>query len=60
MSHKQTILATGFVLWVLGVLVGTSAGNLLPGDFSITSEVMLIVALVASLANFVVLYRKVQ
>jgi hypothetical protein len=60
MDNKNTIPATGFVLWVLGVLVGASAGEVLPGGFSMPAKAVLAVALLASLGNFAVLYKKVQ
>ena len=60
MSNRSAILATGLVLWVLGVLVGASAGEILPGEFSVPAKVLLAVALLASLGNFAVLFKKAQ
>lgn len=59
MSSKQTIFATAMVLWILGVLVGASAADILPGSSVIPSRVLLTVALLASVGNLFVLYRKV-
>ena len=60
MNNKKTVLATGFVLWVLGILVGAGAGEVIPGQSSVTAKAELAVALLASLGNFVVLYRRAQ
>lgn len=58
MNRKQTILATGVVLWVLGVLVGASAADLLPGNSLIPSQLLLTIALLASVGNFVAFHKK--
>ena len=58
MKNKRVVLTTGFVLWILGILVGASAGDLLPGSSRVSSQFTLTVALLASLGNFAVLYRK--
>ena len=60
MDKKNTVLATGFVLWVLGILVGAGAAEVIPGQFSASAKVVLAVALLASLGNFIVLFRKAQ
>ena len=60
MTRKHTIFTTAIVLWVLGVLVGASAADLMPGESAIPSEVVLTVALLASFGNLFVLYRKVE
>ena len=60
MGKKQNVVALGFALWVLGVLTGANAGDLFPGNSVIPSGVMLVVALLASVGNFVVLYKKVN
>ena len=60
MSNRKAILASGFVLWILGILVGASAGEILPGEFSVPNKVLLALALLASLGNFAVLFKKAQ
>ena len=60
MNSKNSVLVTGFVLWVLGILVGAGAGEVIPGQFSVPATTVLAVALLASLGNFVVLYRRAQ
>ena len=60
MSNMNTILVTGFVLWVLSVLVGASAGEILPDGCSMPAKAVLAVALLAGLGNLTVLYQKAQ
>mgnify|MGYP001817419781 CR=1 FL=1 len=60
MTTKNTVVATGLVLWVLGVLVGAAAGEVMPGGLSIPAKLVLVVALLASLGNFAVLCRKAK
>ena len=57
MNKKNTVLTAAFVLWVLGVLVGAGAGEVFPGEFFAPAKVVLAVALLASLGNFVILYK---
>jgi hypothetical protein len=56
---KHTIVATVIVLWVLGVLVGAAASDMLPGSPVIPSGVLLVVALLASVGNLLFLSRVV-
>ncbi len=60
MKQKNSVLASGFVLWVLGVLVGAGAGDILPGESYLPAGVVLGIALLASVGNFAVLFKKVQ
>jgi len=61
MKEREAILWIGIVLWALGVLVGGSVAELLPGTSSALSPaVVLIVALVATAGNLVFLFKKVQ
>lgn len=60
MSKKQAVFTTAIVLWILGVLVGASAADILPGSSAIPSGALLTVALLASFGNLFVLYRKIQ
>ena len=60
MTTKQTVLATAIVLWVLGVLVGASAADILPGNSAVSSGVVLTVTLLASLGNLLFLYSKAR
>lgn len=60
MGKKNSVLTTSFVLWILGVVVGAGATEVIPGQFSAPAKVVLAVALLASLGNFFVLYKKVQ
>ena len=61
MKGNCAIVMIGVVLWTLGVLFGGSVSELLPSSSSVLSPVVvLIVALLAAVANLVVLYYKVQ
>ena len=60
MKTKRTVFATAIVLWVLGVLVGASAADILPGNSAVPSGALLTVTLLASLGNLLFLYRKVR
>ena len=60
MGTKNTVLTTSLVLWILGILVGAGAVEVFPGQFSVPAKVVLAVALLASLGNFFVLYKKTQ
>jgi|GEM_PF-3546212 len=61
MKEREAILWIGIVLWALGILVGGSVAQLLPGTASsLSPAVVLIVALVATVANLVFLFKKVQ
>lgn len=61
MKGKGAIFAIGVVLWTLGVLFGGSVAELLPRSSSLLSPVVVLtVALLATVANLVFLYFKVQ
>jgi hypothetical protein len=60
MNAKSTIVTMTFTLWILGILVGAAAGDLLPGRSFIPSSAMLAIAFVASAGNFIVLYRRTR
>jgi len=60
MDNRNTVLATGLVLWVLGILVGAGAAEVIPGQFTASAKVVLGVALLASIGNFIVLSRKIR
>ena len=60
MKMKREIIGAGLVLWVLGLLSGARASKLLPGELSLSPGVVLAIALLASIGNFVALYRMVH
>ena len=52
MNKKNTILVNLFGLWVFGILVGANVTDLIPGEPSLPSWVLLAIGLVGSFVMF--------
>ena len=61
MNGKSSIVAIGVILWTLGVLFGGSVSELFPRTSSVLPPVVVLtVALLATVANLIMLYYKIQ
>jgi hypothetical protein len=60
MSKKRTILVNLFGLWAFGMLVGANVRDLLPGDPSVPSWLLLGVGVVGSFMMFGAVHKAVR
>ena len=60
MNRKSSIVMIGVILWILGVLFGGSISKLFDGTPSLPPVVVMTVALLATVANLIMLYYKIK